>query len=128
MKLLKAGMATLAITATVIGCDPDFYELVDRFPVPTGELEVRTVTGGANIDPDGYEILLQEELGGGFVSVGLLDNDIGVNDVWMQSLTTGQKTMTLADVATNCSVDVNPQDVTVRKNRSVTITFNVTCS
>ncbi len=130
MKLLKAGIATLTITATVIGCNPDIHKLVERFPVPSGELEVRTVTGGANIDPDGYELLLSFDLGPtGMVPIVLLpDNRIGANDVRVESVTTDRHTVTLADISANCSVDANPQVLTVPENGTRTVTFNVTCS
>ena len=83
---------------------------------------MQTRTGGVNIDPDGYQLLV--------TAAGLNDRivSIGVNDTFLTESFEGENTVTLEDIAANCSVDANPQVVTVVRNRTVTVTFNVTCS
>lgn len=85
-----------------------------------GSLVVRTVTEGASIDPDGYQ--LRAESG-----VGDFTEHIGTNDTLQITVIPNDWTVTLNDVAANCSVDVNPQVADVPLNSSGFVTFNVTC-
>lgn len=113
-------LLVFALALLGYGCDS---LIPDVFQSPTfGSLEVRTVTGGANIDPNGYQLLI--------TSPGLADEtrDIGVNDILTLSEFTIEHTVTLNDIAANCSVDANPQVVTVREDRTVTVVFFITCS
>ena len=57
--------------------------------------------------------------------------DIGANEtVTFFAITegTGVYTVILNNIAANCSVDANPQAVTVPGSGTGTVTFNVTCS
>ena len=66
-------------------------------PPVRGSVVVRTATGGANIDPDGYQVVIS--------SPGLSDltHDFGANDSFTSSLSISEHTVTLNDIAANCS-------------------------
>ncbi|MGH2375579.1 MAG: Ig-like domain-containing protein [bacterium] len=83
--------------------------------VRTGSVRVTTATTGADLDPDGY-------------SVGV-DQPIGINDsLTITGLSVGQRLVELGDVAPNCAVSgVNPQTVTVVSDDTAEVAFAVTC-
>ncbi len=122
-RLTSCSVALVAFALALLGygCDsliPDALKLPD----PNGSLQVTTVTGGVNIDPDGYQVLVTKP--------GLSDTteSIGANETIFISLFPSDWTVTLNHIAANCSADANPRVVTVVSERSVRVTFNVTCS
>ena len=115
-------VVAFALVLVVSGCD-----IKDNLtgPQDLGNLEVTTVSRGANIDPDGYQLLV--------TSSGSDDRTrgIGTNEtVTFFNITFGTSvfTVTLNNIAANCSVDANPQVVTVPGGGTGTVTFNITCS
>ncbi len=121
-KPASCSAALVALVLVASGCD--FPSPIDLGPHP-GDLEVTTVTGGANIDPDGYQLQVTR--------LGFADRarDIGSNDtVTFVAISDGRAiyTVTLNDIATNCSVDANPKEVTVPADGTGTVTFNITCA
>ncbi len=92
-------------------CDGDDLVSLDRELVT-----VTVMTVGANLDADGYQ----------FSITNLPDQPIGINESKIISVPRGDVTVQLLRVATNCSVDENPQTVSVRG--PTTVTFVVECS
>ena len=119
-KNCSVALVAFAIALGGYGCDSLIPDVLK--PPDEGTLQVTTVTGGTSIDPDGYQLLV--------TSPGLSDSthSIGVNDSLFLTHFTVDLTVTLNDIAANCSADANPQVVTVVADRTVRVTFNVTCS
>jgi Tol biopolymer transport system component len=84
-----------------------------------GDLEILTVTTGANIDSDGFTFSID----GGSAQV------IDVNDAVTLQLATGDRSVQLAGVASNCVVaGDNPRTVTVSASTPTETTFEVSCT
>ncbi|MBT8396251.1 MAG: hypothetical protein HKO65_00645 [Gemmatimonadetes bacterium] len=84
---------------------------------PVG-LQVRTVTTGANLDPDGYHLTIDA---GAPV-------DIGINATQNYTLMPGDHELELSLVAGNCTVSPdNPRTVTLPTDSDIETVFNVTC-
>ena len=86
----------------------------------TGDLEILTVTGGQEADPDGY-----------LVSVaGATPLPMGINDrLLLPGLKPGQTSVELQGVAANCTVaGSNPRTVNVPEHGAAAVTFEITCA
>ncbi|HEX6967055.1 MAG TPA: hypothetical protein VF166_14780 [Gemmatimonadaceae bacterium] len=85
----------------------------------TGTLKVTTVSTGQNIDADGYTVSVDngptQPIG---ASATITINDLGV----------GSHSVALGGIASNCTVDKNPQNVGVQAGATAQVTFNVTCT
>jgi TolB protein len=86
----------------------------------TGDIEVRTETSGTDLDPDGYTIALD----------GATPTSIAINDsIRYDSLTSGDHTIQLGNVAANCTVaGSNPMTVTAPSGGTVDTAFVVSCA
>ncbi len=85
-----------------------------------GALEVITSTGGGDLDPDGYTVVV----------AGTLSAAMGLNDVVIfDPLTPGDVVVELTNVAANCVVSGdNPRAVSVATSDTVSTTFEVECA
>ena len=85
-----------------------------------GDVDITTTTSGSQVDPDGYMVTVE----------GQSPQAIGNNAmITVTGVSAGDRTVTLSDVAGNCSVaEPNPQTVTVPDGGSVNATFTVTCA
>lgn len=111
-----AVLLLVAMTFVGLGCDSD--DVVD---VRIGSMEITTRTTGPSPDPDGYQVRI---FGSGFD----LTQSIDPNDTVTLSLVAERSyTVSLSDVAANCSVDLDPQSVGVSTNSTVPVLFNVSC-
>src|SRR5207248_388140 len=83
----------------------------------TGNLTVSTTTTGANLDPDRYTVT-----GGGSKAIGTNDS------VTFSGLATGNHTVTLSGIQSNCSVSGGTsRPVTVNTGPPVTVAFTIDC-
>ena len=87
----------------------------------TGSLTVTTATSGASgdLDPDGYTITID----------GSFSQPIGTNTSVTFTGPSGDHTLALSGVASNCTVGgANPRTVTVPSGGTATTTFSVSCA
>lgn len=86
----------------------------------TGDLQVTTSTTGEDLDPDGYEVVID----------GGTPQAIGTNDTQIfQGLADGNHQVELIGEAANCDIaNPNPRNVNVPANGTGSTTFSVTCS
>jgi len=87
---------------------------------PTGRLRVTTATTGADLDPDGYTLLVN--------GVGM--GSIGVNTaLTVSGLEPGTVTLDLADVAPNCTtLPATPQSLSIVEDQTTQAAYAVSCS
>jgi len=88
-------------------------------PPATGALQVTVTTTGADLDPDGYNVLVD---GGSAQTVGVNGT------VTFASVTAGSHEVTLQGLAANCSVGAATQTVSVSAGEAAIVTFLVTCT
>jgi Tol biopolymer transport system component len=107
------GVASAVLTG--IGCGGE-----DVTTPTTGSIEVTTVTGGPEPDPDGYAISIDN----GFPSA------LGANATTRRDdVDAGEHHVQLSGIAANCSVQgANPRPVTVADGATVTVNFAVACT
>jgi hypothetical protein len=93
----------------------------DQTSVPTdGTIQIVTNTEGIDFDPDGYLWSVNSSQG----------QRIGHQEtVFVPALEPGEYTVTLSDMAENCTlpVEANPQTATVVPSDTVEVLFDVTC-
>ncbi|HSH75328.1 MAG TPA: hypothetical protein VLA09_06580 [Longimicrobiales bacterium] len=111
----------LAPLVAVAGCigenDVTFPE--DRQAIG-GTIAVNVTTSGVNLDPDGYEVSLDEELSQSVPANG---------SVSFSALRSGSFEVTLGGVASNCALSSqNPQTVSVSPGSTVSVAFMVACA
>lgn len=96
------------------------FTVVCSITPPTGDLNVDVTTTGADLDPDGYQVLVD----------GVLSQAVGTNGTTTFSgLATGSHSVELQGVAANCTVAApNPTTVSVPGGSAATHTFAVTCT
>lgn len=87
-------------------------------PRTTGDMNVVVATTGSDFDPNGYLVLINQQP----VAVVPVNGSTTV-----QFITVGTYTVSLADVATNCTAPAT-QTVTVTAGGAVTVNFAVTCA
>jgi hypothetical protein len=87
---------------------------------PSGDLEVTAVTTGADLDPDGYVVAVDDSQ----------SQPIGVNaTVAYSDLAAGDHTVELSGIAGNCMVSGEKRrSVSVIADSTATTTFQVTCA
>ena len=87
---------------------------------PPGGLTVTTTTTGANLDPDGYTVMVDGSASQTIAPSG---------SVTFTNLTPGSHTVTLSGVAANCTVTGGgSRTVTVTSGGTATTAFSVSCS
>jgi len=85
----------------------------------TNSITVTTSTTGSNLDPDGYTLTID----------GSFSQPIGTNTSATFSGPSGDHTLALSGVASNCTVSgANPRTVTVPSGGTATTTFSVSCA
>lgn len=85
-----------------------------------GTIEIVTNTEGIDFDPDGYLWSVNSSQG----------QRIGHQEaVFVPAIQPGQYTVTLSDIAENCTLpaEANPQTTTVTANDTIQVQFDVTC-
>ena len=113
----RVGVAALmAGLVAVAGCDDDPIDPTD--PSNFGEVEVDVVTTGYEPDFTDYSVSLE---GGGAVTVE------PSGSVTLFGAPSGSNSVSL-EVPEHCTVDANPQTVTVTAGETANLTFNVTCT
>ncbi|MCP4204000.1 MAG: hypothetical protein GY769_18940 [bacterium] len=109
-------LAALGLTVALGGCGTS-----DIIDIVFGGLTVDTITTGTNLDPNDYSLRVT----GPSLNV---EQIIGLNDQVTFSVTPGSYSARLADVAGNCTVDINPFNVIVTTGFTSRVTFNIVCS
>src|SRR5689334_1820018 len=84
-----------------------------------GRILVLTTTTGVSLDPDGYQVVLDDSGQG----------PVGLNDsLSIQGVPPGDRAITLNDVASNCDVDGNnPKHLTMSAGEVDTVAFRIRC-
>ena len=99
----------------------------------TGVLKVAAATSGADVDPNGYSVLVDEVCYIGYYGYEYCNytwsGSVGANGtVKIPGLAAGQHTVRLDDVAPNCTLaGANPRTATVPMGDTVELAFAVTC-
>ena len=84
-----------------------------------GAIEITVFTSGANLDPDGYIVMVDEAR----------SEEIAINgSLVIGALLVNRYDIRLNDVAANCSVGVNPLIVTIVADVTIDGAFLVTCT
>jgi len=125
------------MTACGITCHPRRFWLAALLPLAlacggseataptTGSVRVTVATAGADLDPNGYTVVLD----GDTVSGRAQTQPIALNGtVTFSQLTLGSHALALSDATANCLVaGANPRAVTVGAGLAAQITFQITC-
>ena len=99
----------------------------------TGFIKVRAVTSGAELDPDGYTAYVDEQCYEdpyyGTYCEHLWGGRVATNGaVTTPRLTVGEHTVTMSDVAPNCSLaGENPRSVSIPPGDTAEVVFQFTC-
>jgi len=114
LRRLLRGPIPIALAAAVgIGCSGD------GAGVEVPSLEIRTITTGTELDPDGYLVTVDTTAPR---PMGLVDSLI------IDPLPDGPHSVTLEGVADNCAVNGGPSvTATVEKGKTATESFEVVC-
>ncbi len=109
----RSSVAFLLLSLGVACSDP----LVPRF----GDVRLTVVTTGADLDPDGYSVVLD----GGASAMA-----VAVNDSRMISgLSAGSHSALLKGLASNCTFGgANPRAIEVRSHETTQVSFAVSCA
>ncbi len=84
-----------------------------------GAIEITIFTNGANLDPDGYIVMIDEDR----------SEEVEINaSLVIGALQVKRYDVNLTDVAANCSVAVNPLIFTIIADVTLDGVFEVTCS
>ena len=116
--ILRREAATLQLVLCAVlllgGCD--FSLTIDL-----GTIRVRVTATGSNLDPDGYTVRVTGN--------GENQNQmVATNGEVLFAVPSGSYTVTLGEVASNCTVDLNPQSTVVTSGNTSVLTFNTVCS
>jgi hypothetical protein len=111
------GERLVAVTVPYQGTATHTYELTCTERL--GDLQITTTTSGADVDPDGYTVIVDDTL-----SV-----DLGINDaVVLTGFHEGDHSVLLSGIASNCTVaTANPATAAVPYADAVTTAFTVDC-
>jgi len=106
--------AALVVVVACSGTEP--------VPVTTGTARVTTATAGADLDPDGYTVALDNDSTG-------TTQPVAINgSVTFSRLIPGSHSLTLRGTTANCLVaGANSQTVSVVAGQTAEVTFHVTC-
>jgi hypothetical protein len=94
----------------------------DDVTTPTeGSVRIETTTSGVDLDPDGYDVRVDEETA---VAIDV-SGQVVIDDVRL-----GRHRVTLSGLAANCTTaeGANPQTIDVVGGDTVTVAFAVTCA
>ncbi|MFN2399004.1 MAG: hypothetical protein ABR543_10265 [Gemmatimonadaceae bacterium] len=92
----------------------------------TGSIRVVTVTTGANLDPDGYSVYVDDSY---YYYYGPRQNVATNGSVTFADIGEGVHTVGLDGIAANCTLaPPNPRTVSVAFNATVEVTFAIQCS
>ena len=95
---------------------------------PGDSLIVTTTTTGADLDPNGYHVYVDEFCDGEGCSDPLWSASAGVNEtVSFYPVPTGTHSIILIDVDANCTAGQNPRTVTTSPGVTTHVTFSVSC-
>ena len=103
---------------TLRGDDTALVVFNIQCPRTTGDLQVSITTSGPDPDPNGYVLLLG--------SLGSISVPNSFNQT-LQFVPAGTYSMSLADVAANCTASP-AQNITITPGQTSTVTFTVTCT
>jgi Tol biopolymer transport system component len=94
----------------------------------TGALMVTAATSGAELDPNGYSVYVDEVCDDYYCNYAWTGS-VGANDsVTIPGLAVGAHTVLLSDVASNCTLaGANPRTATVPPGDTVELAFAITC-
>ena len=99
--------ATLAFTVACTAPSPT-----------TGGVRISAITTGGSIDPNGYSVTVD----------GGTPQDLAVNgNRTIQNLAPGPHSVSLGNVAANCTVTANPQTVAIVAGQTAALEFRVSC-
>src|SRR2546427_330235 len=126
------------MTAFGITCHPRRFWLAALLPLAlacggseataptTGSVRVTVATTGADLDPNGYMVVLD----GDTLSGRTQTQPIALNGtVTFSQLTPGNHALALGDATANCLVaGANPRAVSVGAGQAAQITFQITCN
>jgi hypothetical protein len=108
----RSSVTFLLLSLAVACSDP----LVPR----VGDVRLTVVTTGADMDPDGYSIVLD---GGAGVAVAVNDSRV------ISDLSAGSHSVLLVGLATNCTVDgANPRAIEIGAHNTTQVSFAVSCA
>ncbi|MEP7226620.1 MAG: hypothetical protein ABI785_04610 [Gemmatimonadales bacterium] len=115
------GQNPLTVTVQAGATATADFVIVCSGPGPgPGSITVSTATGGDNVDPDGYTLLLDGAESGAIAATAT---------VRLGQLAAGPHTIGLGAVAANCLVaGDNPQNVTVAGGSTTPAAFAITCT
>ena len=110
---MRRGTLLGLILLGTVTCDPPF-------PSPhMGRLIITTITAGVDPDPDGYEVILDDQ------SLGMLAPN---GRITLDTILSGRHRVTIDSVAGNCGVAApRVRDVQVPRDDSVVVAFGVFC-
>lgn len=90
----------------------------------TGSIRIVAVTSGAELDPDGYSLALDDC----YYCSGWSGSVASNGEVTTESVSTGDHWLTIAGVQRNCTLaGANPRSVSVPPAATATVTIEVTC-
>jgi hypothetical protein len=116
--LLHSPAILLAILAFALtGCDGEGSGF--QFPITTGTLQVTTSTTGAEVDPDGYTLKIDNEAPQPIGSAASIERT---------EVQPGDHTLFLGEVTPNCSVADNPRTLRIVAAQTLTAAFEVICN
>jgi hypothetical protein len=111
-RLLPLAAFGVTLMLAVSGCH-------DTTAPTTGAVRVITATTGADLDPDGYRLRIDD---------ASTSTPIGSNgDVTLKKVALGYHLLYLDGAIDNCQVPANPRSITVTAGSIEPITFGITC-
>ena len=111
-----SGFLVAGLSLGFAACGGDSLTL----PPSSGGIEITTVTGGSEPDPDGYTVQVDAQQPQAIATAGTLQ---------ILELTPGAHNVLLSGMAPNCSVQGdNPRSLTVAVGETTTSTFTLECS
>jgi hypothetical protein len=110
-----------AVTVPAGGSATVAFAITCTAPPPTGgTVRITTVTTGPVQDPDGYEVSLD-----GAAAEAIANNEVKT----LSGVTAGAHTVTLSDVAGNCTVaDGSSRNITVTAGAVSEVSFTIACT
>jgi len=103
----------LCVALLLVGCDTSLT-------IEIGAIRVEVTAIGNNIDPDGYTIRVT---GNGEDQ----SQSVEVNGQVLFAVPAGRYTVELTDKASNCVVELNPQEAQVAAGQTAILLFNTLC-
>ena len=94
-----------------------------------GSIRIAAVTSGTELDPDGYNVLVDEYCGYYYSCYGQWSAVVASNGEHLfTDIPVGQHSITIQEIARNCSLaGSNPRSVNVEPAATAVVTLDVTC-